>query len=166
MPTSELPLPSPSMGLVEAAQLGLLWRIARRVAHVRSGGAWASHQDVDPLEAPSVPATPPTGPQSEPPAPPHPPWSGDAIGATAPDRSIGLPRTPRPTPSSERVGSGSAHCLKRGSRPAGRALSWARRGVVLGLDGSVPRWRATACCRPVQTERLREWARRLRWSSG
>eukprot|EP00972_Heterocapsa_arctica_P061515 9073384-Heterocapsa_arctica.AAC.1 len=36
---------------VEAAQVGLVWRIARRIAFVSSGNTWASFMDVDPCEA-------------------------------------------------------------------------------------------------------------------
>ena len=40
---------------VEAAQVGLMWRIARRCAFTAGGGLWASFVDIDPL-APNQPA--------------------------------------------------------------------------------------------------------------
>jgi hypothetical protein len=36
---------------VEAAQVGLVWRIARRIAFTASGNSWATFVDVDPCEA-------------------------------------------------------------------------------------------------------------------
>ena len=42
---------------VEAAQLGLVWRVARRIAHVQGGGSWNAFADQGPLEAPAPAAT-------------------------------------------------------------------------------------------------------------
>eukprot|EP00972_Heterocapsa_arctica_P052777 7768680-Heterocapsa_arctica.AAC.1 len=35
---------------VEAAQVGMVWRIARRLAFVAAGNTWATFLDVDPCE--------------------------------------------------------------------------------------------------------------------
>ena len=62
--------PGQSLTAIQASQIGLVYRLARRILHTRSGGSWEEWEDVDPWAQPSSSRGTSVTSSVAPPAPP------------------------------------------------------------------------------------------------